>query len=165
MCRGLPLAPELQPARSRQLSSGAEGLRPARSAGGAWGHPDAHLPSAARGREGAARWVGFSLPEMDFLPPERSGLACRRLPRFAQLLHTPHPLLSALGPKYFSAAVACPPLGIPAQPCPAGTAPGLRPPCRSRPGELPHCLYFHGSWAFLNLCLRGKWWCAGYLEG
>lgn len=104
---GSALSPELQPARRRHLSSGVEGLRSARSCRlclGARG--DAPLPSAARGREGAAGVGGFF--------PARNGLSASRteqagVPAAAALrAAATHPLLSALGPKYFSAAVACP---------------------------------------------------------
>lgn len=61
---------------------------------------------------GTAGWVAFSLPEMDFLPPERSGLACRRLPGSAQLLHTLFCLRSVRNTLVLPSA------------CPAGRDPG-----------------------------------------
>lgn len=153
MWRGSPLRPQtscrpqplLLPGSGRAVAApcrrrrGDREARPCpRERGAAW----------ERGRGGES----FFLPEMDFLPPERSGLACRRLPPSVQLLHTLFCLRS--GPKYFTCCHR-----LPRRPgalhCRAA-APGLHPPRRSRPGKFPLCLYFHRSWVFLNLCLRGK---------
>lgn len=143
--RGLPPAPELQPARSRHLFSGAEGLRLARSCRRwLWGHRETR-PCPGRRGAGSERhgWVGFSLPEMDFLPPERSGLACRRLPLSAQLLHTLFCLRLVRNTLVLPSPA--PPVGIPARPCPPGAAPRLRPPCPSDPASCPIAFIFTGT--------------------
>lgn len=85
--------------------------------------------------------MGFFLPEMDFLPPERSRLACRRLPRSAQLLHTLFCLRLVRNTSVLPSPA--PPVGIPARPCSTGGCPrAAPPPCRSRPGELPPIAFF-----------------------
>lgn len=88
--------------------------------------------------------MGFSLPEMDFLPPEWSGLACRRLPRSAQLLHTLFCL--RLGPKYFSTAVACPAGRDPGSALPRrGLPPGCAPRAAPDPASCPFAFIFTGA--------------------
>lgn len=126
--RALPLAPELQPARSRHLSSGVQGLRPARSCRRCLGaRGDAPLPSAVRGRgSGTGGWFGGFFPARNGLSAsrtERAGVPAAAALRAAAT----HPLLSELGPKYFSAAVACP----------AGRDPGSALPRRGLPRAEP----------------------------
>lgn len=142
---GSALVPELQPARRRPLSSGVEGLRSARSCRRCLGaQGDAPLPSAARGREGAARVGGFF--------PARNGLSASRteragVPAAAALrAAATHPLLSALGPKYFSAAVACPGGRDPGSALPRrGLSPGCTPRAAPDPANCPIAFIFMGA--------------------